>query len=257
MKLGQRSRLNVEMLEDRSVPTVTASVVSGSLIIVGDATAASDLTITASSSTAGTTADTFTVVDGATTIGTFTGVTADLVLNLTNSDDTVAVDLGGLSTTGGIRANLGNGANSLTVDNGTVTGPLNVRGGTGADAVTLGATTALTVNGNARVSLGGSADDSLELGANATVNGLLAALAVEHVTLDAGSTVGKSADVIAGRDATTVDLNGTVTGSAVFVGSNQADTLNATGSIGGNLIAVLRGGDTRLISAGPCQVASY
>lgn len=268
MKLRKRSRLTVELLEDRSTPSVTASVVNGSLVVVGDPAAASDVTITASDTDADTIADTFDVVDGGTAIGTFSGVTDAVILRLSNNDDKVAIDLAGLSSPGKIRAGLGDGANSLTLDNGTVNGNVVVRGGAGTDAVTLGGTGALTVNGNVRVNLDGADDDLFELGAQATVTGRLEANFANNVTLDAGSTVGKSVFLLGGTGGNVVNLDGSIQknvvfvgahgsstagstlnlagdvgGNLIFIGSRQADTLDVTGTIGGNLIANLRAGD--------------
>src|SRR5262249_17873091 len=154
----------VERLEDRSVPSVTASVVNGSLVVRGDAESASQLAITGSDTDADGVADTFTVVDGSTTVGTFGDVTRDVVLRLSGNDDPVAIDLAGLSAPRNIRADLGDGTNSLSIDNGTVKGFLSISGGADTDTVTLGGTAALTVNGNAYVNLGDAADDVLHLG---------------------------------------------------------------------------------------------
>src|SRR4051812_1863205 len=94
MKRQMTTRLTLQPLEDRSVPAVTASVVNGNLVIKGDAAAASNLAITASDTNGDKVADTFAVSDGGTSVGSFSGVTKDVVLHLTNSDDTVSIDLG-------------------------------------------------------------------------------------------------------------------------------------------------------------------
>lgn len=274
-KLRTWHRLNVELLEDRSVPTVTASVVGGSLVVKGDPTAASNVTITASDTNADSTADTFRVVDGATTVGNFGGVTKNVVLNLSDNNDTVSIDLKGLTTPGEIRANLGKGSNVLTLIGGTVKSSLGVSGGSGTDKVTLGGTTAvsaLTVNGNAHIRLDGAIDDVLHLTGRATVKGQLSADAVNNITLDAGSTVGKSVEIDGGTGGNTVVLNGAITGSvefeaegnstagssltiggtvggnAEFEGTRLVDTLVVTGTIGGHLKAELgKGNDVATI----------
>src|SRR5262249_21559063 len=150
-------------------------------------------------------------------------VTKDVVLKLTDSDDTVAIDLGGLSTPRGIRANLGDGVNSLTIDNGTISRSLEVKGGADADTVTLGGTVALTINRDARIDLRGSADDVLELGANATVNGSLEAIFADTVNLDAGSTVGKNVLLVGGSGGSKVSVDGTVSGSVLFAASAHGE----------------------------------
>ena len=50
MKVGKRTRLAVEVLEDRAVPAVAASVLEGSLVVTGDSS--SKVVITATDSNA-------------------------------------------------------------------------------------------------------------------------------------------------------------------------------------------------------------
>jgi hypothetical protein len=67
-----------------------------------------------------------------------TGVTKDIKINIdqtAGADNTVSLDLGG-QTVDHVIANLGNGANSLTVSNGTAAS-LSYAGGSGADMVEL------------------------------------------------------------------------------------------------------------------------
>jgi hypothetical protein len=272
MKRRTSPRLNLQVLEDRSVPAVTASVVNGSLVVKGDTAAASNVAITASDTNADGAADTFSVTDGGTSVGSFGSVTKDVVLRLSSNDDTVSIDLGGLSTPRGISVSMGKGTNALTVANGTVAGSLSVAGGSGADTVTLGGVTGLTVNGNAVIDLGSGDSDALQL-TDATFNRYLLAYSAETVTLDANSTVAKGFGVLGGSAGTTVNLDGTVEGSVAvagagacfhgtsatsastlnlagtvdgsvaFVGGGGSDTLNVTGSVGGNLLAYLGNGD--------------
>jgi hypothetical protein len=269
MKLRARCSLSLERLEDRSVPSVTANVTDGNLTIVGDPNAASNITITAADTNGDHIADSFTVMDGGTTVGTFTGVTNALKLKLTSNNDTVSIDLGGLSTPGRVRADLGDGTNMFTIADGTVKGSLTVKGGNGTDAVTVGGGTGtLTVNGNTAISLDGGDTDSFELKSNATLMGNLQAFFADTVLLDAGSVVDKNVIVLGGSGGsmvtlagtvhhnaivlaapfgsttgTTLNVTGTVDGSVIFKGSKQADTLNVTGTIGKNLIADLGAGD--------------
>lgn len=269
MKRRTCPRLNLQRLEDRSVPAVTASVVHGSLIIKGDATAASsNIAVTAKDTNGDGVADTFTVTDGSTAVGSFGGVTKEVTLRLSNADDTVSIDLGGLKTPRGLSVALGKGANTLTVADGTVQGSLAVLGGSGADAVTLGGAAGLTVNGNALIDLGGGDSDVLQL-TGATFNRYLLAYSAETVTLDAHSTVARGFGVFGGSAGTTVkldgtvqgdvavaggfgrhatggntlNLTGTVNGGVAFFGGGGSDTLNVTGNVGGSLFAYLGGGD--------------
>jgi hypothetical protein len=237
-----RRMLSVEALEDRSVPAVTASVVNGSLVVLGDS-AASHVAITASDTNNDKVADSFKVSDGAATVGTFSGVTGDLVLRLGKGDDAVSIDLGGLSTPHGIRPSLGSGNNTLTVTNGTVKGSLSVQGKDGTDGLTLGGTTALTINGDVSVHLEGHATGKVELKGTAAVKGDLWGEHAGTVLLDAGSTVGKDVFLHGGPESDTLNLAGTVGGDVVFLGGKNADTLTVTGKIGGNLFAFLGEGN--------------
>jgi len=243
MKARARTQLTVEALEDRAVPAATASVVHGDLVIMGDPKAASHISITASDTNADKVADTFKVMDGTTTVGTFSGVTHDLVLRLGKEDDAVTINLDGLSTPQGIQANLGGGTDSLSILNGTVKGALSVHGGAGSNAVTLGGTAALTVNGDVTVFLDGSGKGSLELKGAATVKGDLLTDHVSSVQLDAGSSVGKNVFDHGGAGADTLSLAGKVGGDVVFFGGHQVDTLNLTGSVGGSVFAFLGAGN--------------
>jgi hypothetical protein len=242
MRLRKRTNLSVEALEDRSVPAVTASVVHGDLVVVGDPTAASHISITASDTNADKVADTFKVTDGTTTVGTFGGVTHDLILRLGKENDAVTIDLGGLSAPHEVKADLGGGVNSLNIINGTVKGSVSVHGGDGTNALTLGGAAALTVNGGVEVHLDGPGNGMLELKGLATVKGDLVADHVSSVKLDAGSTVGKNVHDHGGPGADSLSVAGAVGGDVVFNGGKQGDTLSVTGSIGGNLFADLGAG---------------
>jgi hypothetical protein len=234
--------LSVEALEDRSVPAVTASVVHGSLVVVGDS-AASHVAVTASDTNNDKVADTFKVMNGAATVGTFSGVTGDLILRLGKGDDAVSIDLGGLSTPHGIRASLGAGNNSLSLANGTVKGSLSVAGKDGSDGVTLGGTTPLTINGDVSVHFEGQATGKVELKSAATVKGDVWGEHAGAVLLDAGSTVGKNVFLHGGPGSDSLGVAGNVGGDVVFLGGKSADTLTVTGKVGGNLFAFLGNGN--------------
>jgi fibronectin-binding autotransporter adhesin len=239
LRFRERTRLGVEALEDRAVPAVTASVVHGSLVVVGDPSAASHVSITASDTNADKVADSFKITDGTKVVGTFGGVTQDIILKMGKEDDAVTIDLGGLSAPHEIKAYLGDGSNALSLINGTVAGSLSVHGGDGANAVTLGGTAALTVNGHVNVQLDGPGNGSLELKGLATVKGDLMADHVSSVKLDAGSAVGKNAIDHGGPGVDSLNVAGTVGGNVIFQGGKQADTLNVTGTIGDSLFASL------------------
>jgi hypothetical protein len=243
MKAFARTHLTVEALEDRAVPAVMASVIHGDLVVLGDPKAASHLSITASDTNADKVADTFKVMDGTATVGTFSGVTHDLILRLGKEDDAVTIDLAGLSTPHGIRANLGGGDNSLSILNGTVKGAVLVRGGADGNVVTLGGATALTVNGGVFAHFAGPGNGVLELKGSALVKGNVVTDDVASVKLDAGSAVGKNVIDHGGAAADTLSVTGAVGGDVVFFGGKGADTLNVTGTVGGSVIAFLGAGN--------------
>src|SRR4051812_26063559 len=111
-----RTALVLEQLENRWCPAVTATLKSGILTVSGSTTAT--LSVIQDSTTAGK----IQVLDGVTPVAgsPFASVT-NIRLSLTGADDTVAIDLGGKTLTGFISANLGAGANVLSVINGAAT----------------------------------------------------------------------------------------------------------------------------------------
>src|SRR5262245_10517492 len=119
-----KNRLALEALEARWCPALTTSLNDGVLTISGTADNGT-ISVVQDSTTAGT----ITVSDGTVAAdgGPFTGVTS-IRLNLTSADDKVTIDLGGLALEGSVVANLGAGANTLSVSNGEIGGTLAVRG---------------------------------------------------------------------------------------------------------------------------------
>ena len=128
-----RSRLNLESLENKLCPTITASLKSGTLYISGKADNGS-IAVIQDSATAGK----IQVFDGITPItgSPFSGV-ANIRVVLGTADDAVAVDLGGKALPGNISAYMGNGANNLSVTNGAAN-RLTINAGANDDTVTLG-----------------------------------------------------------------------------------------------------------------------
>ena len=237
MQQQQRRKLFAEALEDRSVPSVTANLVGGSLLVSGSATTAGD-TISVKETGAGQ----FQVFDGSTQVGgTFTlGSTGNVVVKLGSADDNVAIDLGGNTTPNSVLVALGGGANSLSVANGTVAGSLAVSGGSGADTVALGGSAgALTVNGGTGVALDGGTDD-LTLNDNATVGGNLATAGIESVTLASGSSVGGSAYLLGGSAGSTVSVAGNVARDILLAApwwqSTAPSSLEVSGTVGGSVL---------------------
>src|SRR5262245_44933930 len=120
--MKSRARLALESLEGRWCPAVTAALNAGVLTISGVADNGS-ISVAQDVTTAGT----ITVSDGDTAVtgSPFTGVTG-IRLNLTSTDDKVTIDLGGQTFSGKVSANLGGGADTLTVQNGTISDTLAV-----------------------------------------------------------------------------------------------------------------------------------
>jgi hypothetical protein len=194
-----------ESLEKRLALAVTATVTDGDLIVTGDADGAVQITAVG--------AGQYEVRDDGNLIAdntTLTGATDDIRIDiddLAGADNMVTLDLG-TQTVDRIYAELGNGANSLQVSNGTAASFV-YNGGSGNDAVTLG----MTVTGYALVSLG-NGDNSL------TVSGTL-----NNVGVRAGS----------GTDTVTISDGGSITGNAGFCLGNGDNSTTIEGSVGKNL----------------------
>src|SRR5438105_3450165 len=251
-------RLAVERLEDRWCPALTTSLRAGTLTISGTADNGS-IAVVQDATTAGT----FQVLDGTTAVSgsPFTGV-KNIRLNLTNADDTVKIDLGGQTLAGGVNANLGDGANDLTVVHGGIGGRLAVSAGNGDDTVTLGdGTSDLTIR-DADVRLYGGIDTFTAKSGVDVTRSLVTAYVNEWTLADGataddvyirggsgGNTIAVAGDVTgdlsidaffrSGSDAgTTVNVTGDVDGNLTFVGSDQDDSLTVSGSVGRSVRAV-------------------
>jgi hypothetical protein len=218
MKKLNRARPTIETLEDRWCPAVTASAVTaavnhGLLTVTGTATATLAVKETAPGAVE--------IDDGSQILYGAKGVNPGLTgvngirLNLTGAN-TVTVDLGGNTLAGNLTANLGDGTNALTVEDGTVAGNLAVHGSSGADAVTLG-------DGAGKTPLKVTHDTSLDLGGQAG----------DTVTLNKGSTL---ADLEAGTAGVTLAAGSTVSGQAVFFGDKAGISVAVGGKVGTNLL---------------------
>jgi hypothetical protein len=207
-------------LEKRLALAVTATVTDGDLVVTGDA----DGTVEIEAVGAGQ----YVVRDAGNIIAdetTLTGATDDIRIDIDDTagaDNTVTLDLG-TQTVDRIYADLGNGANSLQVSNGTAAGFV-YNGGSGNDTVTLGA----TVTGYALVSLGNGN------------NGLTVSGTLNNVGVRAGS----------GADTVTIADGGSITGNAGFCLGNGDNAVNVEGSVGKNLfVGGGRGADTVTLAA--------
>jgi hypothetical protein len=161
MTLRARARLSAEPLEDRSVPAVSATISSGTLLVTGSATNPGD-TIAITQTATGT----FAVTDGGAPVTVQGSDLVDSVaVRLGRTSDTVGIDLGGFTLAGSVSASLGGGTDSLAVANGTVGGNLVVKGGPGRDTVIVA--DGLTVNGALAVATAGGATFDLAGGNDA------------------------------------------------------------------------------------------
>jgi hypothetical protein len=217
-----RSRPSVEPLEDRSVPSVSATITGGTLLVTGEASIKGDpIAITQTSP------GVFAVVDGATPV-TIDGAesVSNVVVRLGHASDTVNINLGDSPLAGSVAVRLGGGTNSLTVASGTINGNLDVTGGPGDDSVTVA--DGMTVNGALTVGTGGG-DDVVMVG-KATLGSATFDLDVGNdlLTFDAvvGSGAGRVLDVATGSGNDTVVLGSSsaIQGDAVADLGNGNDT---------------------------------
>ncbi len=219
MRAFRRKLLTLEQLEDRMTPALTLSFYAGSLTISG--TPSNTLTI------AGTGGTSYSVTDGAHTLGSF-NITGNLTLNLASHPGFITLNLNGQTFAGNVLMNLGVGNTSQTAIE-----PIFVYGGTTSQ-----------INGNLTVN-GGSGDEALELGvvASNTPSTLSAVTIRGNVTMTASSTAPPSG---LATSPTTLELSpgSNVTGNitttqvgTVNIGFNQFVAGTALSRVGGNLTA--------------------
>jgi hypothetical protein len=220
-----------------SNPMAESSV--NTITLTGDTTTGDTVTINGSFNYTGNMRDDNIVIDGATILGntllslygadTDNSVTlssnADTVLqgNLTiiagNGADTIAATANNTTINGSVTMNLGSGLNSVTLDDGTISGSMTIYGGNGDDTVNIGSTTAFNINGSLTVSLANtaSAAGKNELQLTDTIVGgsvtYIGGSGIDSVELVGTSTVANSLSVYMGAGAdelsltdTTVDL---------------------------------------------------
>jgi hypothetical protein len=233
-----RIRPRLETLENRDCPSVTAGVNAGDLIIKATS-ATSNLGIIE------TAAGSFQINLIGQTLGTFTGVSGNLRLELSDQNNLgVLINLGGFTTIDNVFVSLGDGTDGLTIENGGIQGRLTVSGGKGVDQVALGGdNNPLIIAGGARISLGSSSADSVTLNSGASVQGDLAIDSADAFTMQAGSDVGGDLTTSGGGGAWVL-LDGHIQHDASLTGSRHDDhfTLGPTGSVGHNLTIAPRGG---------------
>jgi hypothetical protein len=258
MKLARRSRLFFEQLEDRSCPSLTVSLIAGSLTISG--TPLGNLEIQETAPKAFHVLDNFNFGLGTGfNLGTYV-VTGNMTLNLVNhANGDVEIDFipvaGGPSLGGNLMVNLGfgdtSGTHAVRIQGtgagGSIGGSLSILKGSGQESIFLGndfvgaTPLRLTVGGDANVNLSLSAasslsflgpGDTLILNSAVTVGGTLNTSNVDNLFLaaplpgDNGATVGKSmsANNYSERIPISVFINGTVRQDVTVVGPNAPGT---------------------------------
>jgi hypothetical protein len=149
-----RVRPTLELLEDRAVPA-TVRFVSGTLLISNPSLTGTSTSLTVVQDP--TTANKFTVKDGAMPNGTYSGV-GNINITGSNFRDLVTVDLNGKTYTGNLLVNTGNGDDTIAVTGGAaagagIAGNVTLLPGLGNDSVSLNtvAGKALTIGGNVNV----------------------------------------------------------------------------------------------------------
>jgi hypothetical protein len=270
MKSTPRSRLWLEQLENRLVPSLTVSSFSGTLFVSGLPTGNLVLNETAASA--------FQVMDGTHNLGTYAHI-SNVNLNLTNHQGNfIEFNLMGNTLTGNLFINVGQGssvnnaANHVAVYSGRVGGSVTLVGGVGFEALILGFTNGdTTLRG---LSVGGDVtftpkannvspivNDILDTGAllSATAGGTVVIGGNVNTTnasvvgLGARTTVGKNVSIQAGQEfrLRDIDIAATIDGSASVTGGSGPVTdsidlggpfSNGAPTILGNLTINLPGG---------------
>jgi hypothetical protein len=249
MKQKKGVALHLEALEDRWVPA-TVRLISGSLFVSNPLITAgsSSLTLTQKA------ANSWQVVDGSATLGTYSGV-GNLFIFGGNAKTTETVNLNTFTYGGNLFVNNGNGNDTVALSNGAggnLLGNVTVLNGFGNDSVGINSATAnaMTIGGNVLVT-DRSGNDSFTFGNGGgvtTLGGNLTLSGIANIQLDQGKN-----DVVGGTVNVSPGTNlgghlsleqGLISGSEVLtVGGNfniasgplSADVFLRGMNLGGNL----------------------
>ena len=250
---NRRGLLQLEGLTERIVPAVSIRAVDGDLVISGIAnlnTGAQRLFITVTAD------NTVAIRDGGTSAATGTNrgsfeVTGDLILNLSNRNDSVIIDFdGNFTLDGGITANLNNGTDSLSItnsggDDSTIAGSVTIDGGNGNDTVfitndsgtaskTLSINGAVVFNGQAGGDIiningaGGAEAIAIGNGLSLTRVNTVNVGTNADVTIDGNVTLNASSDKLISN---TINIGGSevnVAGALTVTGGQGSDTVTLT-----------------------------
>jgi len=247
---NRRGLLQLEGLTERIVPAVSIRAVDGDLLISGIANLNAGKT--AQSLFIAVTADnTVQIRDGGTTSATGTdrgtySVTGDLILNLSNRNDSVIISLeNGSDLDGGIVANLFNGNDSLTIripnneGSSTIYGGVTVDGGNGTDQLVIdnldtGAT--LDIQGGVSFN-GGAGADTANINNNAAASDLVSIGSglvltrvntvnvgtVDNVDISGNATINASADKLIANSFTLGGATVNIAGALALTGGQGTD----------------------------------
>jgi hypothetical protein len=236
-----RSALRLEALEDRTVPSLTASFISGSLTLSGYPRGELDIVHT------GPNAGSFQVTDSGSNVGTF-NILANVTLNLTYRLSDINLDLKGGTIPGNVAINLGNGLigsgtpgvnvyDDSAGATGRISGNLSFGGGNGHEILDVGSITGLvgtdpiTVRGNLSASAtnsSGTFGNMLIVDAGTRVGGSLTSTLMSSVAI--GSSTTGSALTSIGLGLSISDANSLRALSAVVTAS-VGGNVNVTGTI--------------------------
>jgi hypothetical protein len=239
-----RRPLGVEALDDRTLPSVTAALSAGSLLVTGSPTVPGD-TVRVAGQGNGLTQ----VFDGASLVGSY-AVTKDLTVRLDDGDANLVIDLGG-RTVGNLTAGLGAGAHAVRIGSGRASA-LNVTGGSGDETVTV---SGLQVSNLTAIDTGTGTDQvrvdptvslrdlkvlnaeavdltTSQIGGNVTINNSSAPMAV---TSNANVSGSFSAVGLGGSLALGGQVKGNLQFGAPLLSAVAPIQLTLTGSVGGTV----------------------
>ncbi len=219
MKPKSRRFPSLEQLEDRWAPA-TVRFISGTLYISNPTVVSGTSNVTVTQMAA----NTFKVMDGASSNGTFAGV-SNITYSGSNAADRFTVNLNGLTYTGSLLANAGNGNDSVLVGNGNMRGNLQVLPGYGNDSVDLGGSLGgLTVGGTTQVN-DSAGNDSITFGNGSTASNFqgtvsMTGMNVIRLANGAADTFGGDLTASTITESVPLDFETSATATAVTVNGN-------------------------------------
>ncbi len=253
MKPQRRARLSLEQLEDRRCPSLTVTLVSGSLYITGVPSGATADPNGPTLAVTETGTNQFRVTDGNTFLGTY-NVPGNMVISLSHRPNNVDIALNSSGLQGYLQLSLGTGdtvgpPSAIFVHGGRIGGTLTILSGNGNESFDLGAgpngSSPLTVGGDVTVNASRSTGiglftpprDTLTLFGGSTLAASLNTLNVDSVFLDLGSAVNRSVTVndVVENTSDDVFVLGSVGLDMTITGAPAGTFVSLQGPIGRNL----------------------